>query len=395
MSSRAILTLNAGSSSIKFALYQADGDVLIASGIVDKIGKDGSLRLSDAEKRELPVPATDPAAFADHSTSLRTVLDAVEKALPGLAIDGVGHRVVHGGVDFAEPVPVDETVLHRLDELCPFAPLHQPHNLAGIHAAITEFPGVPQIACFDTAFHRNHPLVNDMFALPRPYYDKGIRRYGFHGLSYEYISGELAAVAPSVAGGRVVVAHLGNGASMCALSGGRSVASTMGFTALDGLAMGTRCGQIDPGVLLYLLNQEGMSAAEISDLLYLHSGLIGMSGISNDMRTLEASDSPAAREAIDYFVSRIRRELGAMAAVLGGLDALVFTAGIGENSRLIRSRVCAGMEWVGIVLDENRNRENARLISSDASKVKVLVIPTNEEVVIARAVRRLALQGES
>jgi acetate kinase len=391
MSNQAILTINAGSSSIKFALYTAQGEDLIASGMVDKIGADGSLRLNDAAKRKLPVPDMDAAAFADHSASLHTVLDVVERALPGLVIGGVGHRVVHGGIDFAEPVLVDETILRRLDQLCPFAPLHQPHNLAGIRAAIAEFPGVPQTACFDTAFHRNHPFVNDVFALPRRYYDKGIRRYGFHGLSYDYVSGELAAVAPSVAGGRVVVAHLGNGASMCALSEGRSVASTMGFTALDGLAMGTRCGQIDPGVLLYLMAQEAMSPAEISDLLYTQSGLLGMSGISNDMRTLEGSDNPAAREAIDYFVSRIRRELGSLAAALGGLDALVFTAGIGENSRSVRGRVCAGMEWLGITLDDDRNGENARVISTDDSKVKVLVIPTNEEVVIARAVRRLAL----
>jgi acetate kinase len=394
VSSRAILTLNAGSSSIKFALFEANGDALIASGMVDKIGKDGSLRLSDAAKRELPVPATDPAAFADHAASLRTVLDAVDKALPGLSVDGVGHRVVHGGIDFAEPVLVSDTVLRRLDELCPFAPLHQPHNLAGIRAAVAEFPGVPQVACFDTAFHRNHPFVNDTFGLPRPYYDKGVRRYGFHGLSYEYVAGELAAVAPAVARGRVVIAHLGNGASMCGLFEGRSIASTMGFTALDGLAMGTRCGQLDPGVVLYLLDQEGLTVAEIADLLYTKSGLIGMSGISNDMRTLEASDSPAAREAIDYFVSRIRRELGSLAAALGGLDALVFTAGIGENSRLVRSRVCEGMEWLRITLDENRNQENARVISTDAGRVTVLVVPTNEELVIARAVRRLVSAGE-
>jgi len=281
-----------------------------------------------------------------------------------------------------------------LDTYCPFAPLHQPHNLAGVRAAQAAFPDAAQVACFDTAFHRSHPFVNDTFALPHEFYDKGVRRYGFHGLSYEYIAGVLAERAPHLADGRVVVAHLGNGASMCALQNDRSVASTMGFSALDGLPMGTRCGQLDPGVLLYLMDQEGMDAAAISDLLYRRSGLLGMSGLSNDMRVLEAADTPQARDAIDYFVFRVQRELGGMAAAMGGIDALVFCGGIGEHSRLIRARVCERMGWMGIEIDHGRNAENAMVISSDLARTQVLVIPTNEELVIARATRRLAAGTE-
>ncbi len=256
------------------------------------------------------------------------------------------------------------------------------------------FPGVPQIACYDTAFHRHHPWVSDAFALPRTMYDEGVRRYGFHGLSYAFVTGELQRVAPQLAAGRVVVAHLGNGASMCAIHEGRSVASTMGFSALDGLPMGTRCGQLDPGVILYLMDQKGMSAAEISDLLYKKSGLLGLSGLSNDMRTLEAADTPEARQAIDYFVVRCQREIGAMAAVLGGIDALVFCGGIGENARLIRARVCERLAWMGIEFDHARNADNAMVISTDLSRTSVLVIPTNEELVIARAARAAVVPSE-
>jgi acetate kinase len=280
-------------------------------------------------------------------------------------------------------------VLAALDPLAPFAPLHQPHNLAGIRAAMAAFPEAVQVACFDTAFHRSHAFVEDTFALPRAYFEKGVRRYGFHGLSYAYIAGELARRAPHLAKGRVVVAHLGNGASMCAIRNGRSVASTMGFSPLDGLPMGTRCGQIDPGVMLYLMEQEGLDAAGIADLLYHRSGLLGLSGLSNDMRTLEASDTPGAREALDYFVHRIRRELGALAAVLEGIDALVFCGGIGENSANVRAGVCAGMGWIGIEIDAQANARNAEVISSDHAPTAVLVIPTDEEQVIATATRRV------
>ncbi|MDM7255946.1 MAG: acetate/propionate family kinase, partial [Paracoccus sp. (in: a-proteobacteria)] len=317
-------------------------------------------------------------------------LAALRAAFPDVRARAIGHRVVHGGPEFAQPVLIDAGVIARLEALSPFAPLHQPHNIAGIRAAIAAFPDAPQIACFDTAFHRTHPWVNDTFALPRRYYERGVRRYGFHGLSYEFIASELERIAPSVAAGRVVVAHLGNGASMCAVQNGRSVASTMGFSALDGLPMGTRCGQLDPGVVLYLMAQEKLSPDEIAHILYNESGLLGLSGgLSNDMRTLESSQDPAARQALEYFVFRIQRELGAMAAAMGGIDALVFCGGIGENSRLIRARVCERTEWMGLEIDHARNAENALIISSEVSRAKIMVIETNEGVMIARAARAL------
>ena len=382
----AVLTLNAGSSSLKFALYDAEGDQPIAEGIVDRIGANqAEIKLKDAVGADLPVVNI---PLVDHAQAIRAVLDSLNAAFPGKKLGAIGHRVVHGGTEFDRPTVVDDAVLAKLEALAPFAPLHQPHNLAGIRAAMAAYPGVPQIACFDTAFHRSHPWVNDTFALPREYYDRGVRRYGFHGISYDFITSELQARAPLIAAGRVVVAHLGNGASMCAIQHGRSVASTMGFSALDGLPMGTRSGQVDPGVLLYLMDQEGMDAEAISDMLYRRSGLLGLSGgLSNDMRTLEASDAPEAAEAIDYFVFRIQRELGAMAASMGGIDALVFCGGIGENSRLIRARVCERTEWMGIEIDHIRNAENATIISSDLSRAKVMVIPTDEGLVIARAAR--------
>jgi acetate kinase len=382
------LTLNAGSSSLKFALFPEAGETPMATGMVDSIGAHATLKLRDGKGNEVDAPRD--SGFADHAQALEGVLGALDNSFPGLSISAVGHRVVHGGPEFAAPVVIDDTILARLETFSPFAPLHQPHNLAGIYAAATAFPDAVQVACFDTAFHRSHPFVNDTFALPRDYFEKGVRRYGFHGLSYEYIAGALAEDAPLLASGRVVVAHLGNGASMCAIQDGRSIASTMGFSALDGLPMGTRCGQIDPGVLLYLMDQEGMDSKAISDLLYKKSGLLGLSGISHDLRTLEASDAPEARQAIDYFVYRIQREIAGMAAALGGIDALVFCAGIGENSRLIRARVCERLEWMGIEIDHQRNASNGPLISSDLSRTQVLVVPTNEELVIARAARRLA-----
>lgn len=386
--SRNVLTLNAGSSSLKFALFPGDGEAPLATGLVDRIGADASLRIKDGEGAELPHHAN--GDFADHSRALASVLEVLRSAFPDMDVQAVGHRVVHGGPDFSAPIVLDETVMDRLEKFSPLAPLHQPHNLAGIRAAMAAFPKAAHIACFDTAFHRNQPFVNDTFALPREWYEKGVRRYGFHGLSYEYMAGALSHMAPLLYAGRVVVAHLGNGASMCAMSNGRSVASSMGFSALDGLPMGTRCGQLDPGVILYLLEQEKLEPSEISDLLYKRSGLLGISGLSHDMRTLEASEVPAAKDAIDYFVFRIQRELGAMAAALGGLDALVFCGGIGENSRLIRARVCERLEWMGIEIDHGKNAANNPVISSDLARVQVLVIPTNEELVIARAARMLS-----
>lgn len=382
---RAVLTLNAGSSSLKVSLFPAEGDRPIASGHADRIGPQGVLTLKEASGAPIEVAAGD---LSTHAGALSCALASFRLAHPGLELLAVGHRVVHGGDRFEAPVEVDDTCLAALERLSPFAPLHQPHNLAGIRAARDAFPGVPQVACFDTAFHRRHPWVNDAFALPMEFYERGVRRYGFHGLSYDYVSGELARRAPHLAEGRVVIAHLGNGASMCAVENGRSVASTMGFSALDGLPMGTRCGQLDPGVVLYLLEQEGMSPAAISDMLYRRSGLLGLSGLSNDMRTLEASDSADARRAIDYFVFRAQREVGAMAAALGGIDALVFCGGIGENSATIRARICERLGWMGIDIDHGRNRDNAGVISSDFARTTVLVVPTNEELVIARAARR-------
>ncbi|MDP3340762.1 acetate/propionate family kinase [Frigidibacter sp.] len=380
---RAVLTLNAGSSSLKVALFPANGDAPLATGLADKVGPDGVLKLKDA------AGATIEAAgdLTTHAGAMAAVIASFRAEWPDLDLLAIGHRVVHGGADRAAPVTVDDAVLNDLERLAPFAPLHQPHNLAGIRAAIAAFPGVPQVACFDTAFHRSHPFVNDTFALPRALYDEGVRRYGFHGLSYDYIAGELASSAPHLAEGRVVVAHLGNGASMCGIQNGRSVASTMGFSALDGLPMGTRSGQVDPGVLLYLMDQKGMTAAQISDLLYKQSGLLGLSGLSNDMRTLEAANTPHAAEAIDYFVFRCQREVGALAAALGGIDALIFCGGIGENSRLIRARICERLGWMGIEIDHAKNAGNDRVISSDLARTSVLVIPTNEELVIARAAR--------
>lgn len=395
--SGAILALNAGSSSLKFTLYAADGDRRLAQGQADRIGgADAGLSLQDGDGAALPVAA---GPVADHGAAIARVLESLVSAFPGLALRAIGHRVVHGGPDLDRPALVTPALMETLQRLAPFAPLHQPHNLAGIRAAMQAFPGTPQVACFDTAFHRSHPWVNDTFALPRAFYDRGVRRYGFHGLSYDYISGELRRTAPLIAAGRVVVAHLGNGASMCAIQDGRSVASTMGFSALDGLPMGTRCGQLDPGVVLYLMDQEGMDADAIADLLYNRSGLLGLSGgLSNDMRTLQASAAPEAAQAIDYFVFRIQRELGGMAAAMGGIDALVFCGGIGENSAPIRARVCERTEWMGLEIDHALNaREatDARVVSSALSRARIMVIPTDEAVVIARGTRAVLAEGRA
>ncbi|MDA0963002.1 MAG: acetate/propionate family kinase, partial [Proteobacteria bacterium] len=326
----AILTLNAGSSSIKFGVYHAAAEPeLIARGQVERLGEDAVLDLDGRERAIGP---------ADHAGGVAAILDALGAVLEGRAVSAVGHRVVHGGPGFSAPLRLDEDGIAALEALVPLAPLHQPHNMAAVQAARAAFPDAVQVACFDTAFHHGHPFVNDTFALPRRFYDEGVRRYGFHGLSYDYITSVLARDHPDLHAGRVVIAHLGNGASMCAVHAGRSIGSTMGFSALDGLPMGTRCGQLDPGVLLYLMGQ-GMGVEEITNLLYRESGLKGLSGLTHDMRALLKSDDPRAAEAIDYYVFRTRRELGAMAAVLGGIDALVFTGGIGENAAPIRARI--------------------------------------------------------
>jgi acetate kinase len=381
-----VLTLNAGSSSLKFAAFAvANGGALnaLASGQIEGLGATpkGSVKSASGEQDELEI---DPShGRVDHYAAMGAILSWLRRGDYDRSVAAVGHRVVHGGPDFVQPMAIDADALAKLKRLIPLAPLHQPHNIAGIEAAMQAFPGTPQVACFDTAFHRSHPFVSDTFALPRSYYDEGVRRYGFHGLSYEYIMRKLRSIAPQVAREDVVIAHLGNGASMCAVHDGRSIASTMGFTALDGLPMGTRCGQLDPGVLLYLMTEKKMSADAISDLLYKNSGLKGMSGISQDMRELEASDSPAAREAIAYFVARIRRELGGLAATVEGIEAIVFTGGIGEHSWRVREAVLKGMEWMGADLDGEANRASAQIISSRSSRTIVFVLPTDEERMIA------------
>lgn len=375
-----ILTLNAGSSSIKFSIYSAaDEPIQRVRGQVENLGPTARLIIEEAgeEEREIELGA------ANHMSALRAVLEHSRTFLTDTPISGIGHRIAHGGIDFTHPVELTDTALAKLQVLAPLAPLHQPHNLKVVAAAKEAFPDAKQIGCFDTSFHRGHPWVNDTFGLPRKYYEKGVRRYGFHGLSYDYITSELAHLEPELSKGRVVIAHLGNGASMCAVKSGSSVASTMGFSALDGLPMGTRCGQLDPGVLLYLMDQENMSANQISDLLYKESGLKGLSGMSNDMRELTASEKPEAKQALDYYAFRVRRELGAMIAVLGGIDAFIFCGGIGENSAPMRAQICEGMEWIGIEIDSPKNAANAFDIGK--AKTRVLVIPTDEERVIARA----------
>jgi len=380
--SDAVLTINAGSSSLKFSVYRAGEPPAAAfEGAIEGIGTAPRLRVRDAaddliEDRSL--------AVEDHAACLRVLGEWLRANLGAMTLRGVGHRVVHGGVDFAAPVRIDDAVLAKLEALCPLAPLHQPHNLAGIRAVAAAQPDLPQVACFDTAFHRSHPELADWYALPRRFHDDGIRRYGFHGLSYEYIARTLPTAAPELAAGRVVVAHLGSGASMCALHAGRSMDSTMGFTALDGLPMGTRCGALDPGVVLHLNRAYGMDADAIEAMLYHDCGLKGVSGIGNDMRDLLASDDPHAAQAIDLFAWRINRELGALTAVLGGLDGLVFTAGIGERSPDIRERVCTLARWLGVTLDPTANQAGGPRISTADSKVAVLAIPTDEEQMIAR-----------
>ncbi|MEM1237843.1 MAG: acetate/propionate family kinase [Pseudomonadota bacterium] len=380
-----VMALNAGSSSLKFAIYEltAGSDPQTRwEGQIERIG-DAPRLMAEASDGQTIDRAL--AAASTHEEAIQEFLDLVRKQMPNINLRAIGHRVVHGGPVYSEPVLVDDKVKETLTGFIPFAPLHQPYSLAGIRAAEAAFAGTPQIACFDTAFHRTHPWVNDTFALPQRYYDKGVRRYGFHGLSYDYVSEKLREIAPGLHEGRVVIAHLGNGASMCAVLGGRAVASTMGFSALDGLPMGTRSGQLDPGVVLYMMQVEKMGPDDIADMLYRKSGLLGLSGLSSDMRTLLAADTPEARRAIDYYVFRIRRELGALAAALNGLDAVVFTGGVGENSAEIRQRVCEGMEWIGIDMDRSRNADGGPILSTELSRARILAIPTNEEMVIARA----------
>jgi acetate kinase len=395
---RHILTLNAGSSSLKVSLWHlgdAPGSLEeLAHGQIENLGAAPHFVLKGpggAVLTEHRWSEGDPDGPGTHKAALDLILTWKREHVGDLDIAAIGHRVVHGGPDLDRPVVLDDATLAQLDALVPLAPLHQPHNLSGVRAARAAFPDALQVACFDTAFHRGHPWVNDTYALPAEFYAEGVRRYGFHGLSYEYVAGALGRVAPDLLAGRVVVAHLGNGASLCAMNGGRSIDCTLGFTALDGLAMGTRCGQIDPGVVLWLMDEKGMDAKAISDLLYKRSGLKGLSGLSHDMRTLEAAGTPEAEGAVAYFEARVRREIGALAATLGGLDGLVFAGGIGENAAGLRARVCAGLGFLGVVLDPARNiaGADAGRISADGAGVAVHVIETNEEAMIAAHTRAL------
>jgi len=386
MAGDAIAVVNAGSSSVKFSLFLRRGDALDLQlrGQFESLFGKPRFVAKDAAGQTVGERNWDEGARLGHGGALAHLVEFLRGHGEGARLIGVGHRVVHGGLEYAEPVRLDETVLAKLDKYVPLAPLHQPHNLSAIRALAQRAPELPQVACFDTAFHRTNPEVAQMFALPHALHEAGVRRYGFHGLSYEYIASRLPAVDPKAAAGRTVVLHLGNGASMCALAEGRSVASTMGFTAVDGLPMGTRTGSLDPGVVLYLIDERGMDARSVEKLLYQQSGLLGVSGIASDMRTLLASDSPRARLAIDLFVYRAGRELGSLAAALGGVDAIVFTAGVGENSAEIRSRICRAGRWLGVELDEAANAAGGPRISAAASRVAAWTIPTNEELMIAR-----------
>lgn len=381
-----ILVVNAGSSSLKFQTFAAVVAApprRIAKGQVDGIGSQPRLRVVNGDGKTLVDKSYDVSEINDVAAAVRiaaTWLHETHKTLP----TAVGHRVVHGGPDYDAPARVDAELLEHLERYVPLAPLHQPNNLATIRAILAHYPDIPQVACFDTAFHRAHGPLADHYAIPEPFYDQGVRRYGFHGLSYEYVAGRLRNVAPQAAEGRVIVAHLGSGASMCALAAGRSIESTMGFTALDGLPMGTRPGQLDPGVVLYLMEQEKLSADEISRLLYHDCGLKGLSGISNDVRTLQASTDPRARFALEFFAYHVALETGRLASALGGLDAFVFTAGIGENAQAVRAQIVERLAWLGARLAPEANARNALLISSPKSRIPLYVIPTDEELMIAK-----------
>jgi acetate kinase len=380
-----ILVVNAGSSSVKFQVFAiegSDGLKRLIKGQVEGIGTRPRLQAT-GDNGPFVDQHYDSRTVPDVASAMRaagTWLRETQKINPA----AVGHRVVHGGPDYDRPILVDKAILARLERYSSLAPLHQPNNLAPIRALLERFPKLPQVACFDTAFHRGHSAVADHFALPERFYAEGVRRYGFHGLSYEYVAGRLREIAPEHADGRVIVAHLGSGASMCALANGRSVESTMGFTALDGLPMGTRPGQLDPGVVLYLIDEKSMDAKDVQKFLYHDCGLKGLSGVSNDVRELLASSTPGATLALDYFVYRVGLHAGMLAAALGGLDAFVFTAGIGEKSDFIRARIAEKLGWLGARLDPATNAAGKTGISTPDSRVALYVVPTDEELMIAR-----------
>jgi acetate kinase len=384
--SDAILVLNAGSSSVKFSVFLVQGGALepMLRGQIEALFTRPHFEARDESGKKIDEKQWPDGTQLGHDGALEYLIGYLRAQFREHPLRAIGHRVVHGGPAYSAPVRVDASVLATLEQFVALAPLHQPHNLAPIRALLERSPELPQVACFDTAFHCTQPVLAQSFALPAEITNRGVKRYGFHGLSYEYIASVLPGVDARAASGRTVVLHLGNGASMCALQGGRSVASTMGFSAVDGLMMGTRCGALDPGVILYLIDELGMDARAIEKLIYQQSGLLGVSGISGDMRTLLASDDSRAKLAVDLFVYRIGRELGSLAAALGGVDAIVFTAGIGENAAPIRERACVDAAWLGVTLDASANAAHGPRISASDSKTAAWIIPTNEELMIAR-----------
>jgi acetate kinase len=380
------LVLNAGSSSLKFCVFQRPGGNnwrLEARGQIEGIGTSPQLSVKDEWGAKMDEQTLDKSV-RDGRKAIEALAAWLRSRYGGSRVLGVGHRVVHGGKNYVGPTIITPEVMADLHQLIPLAPLHQPYNLAAIEAVTERLPGVPQVACFDTSFHCGRAAVAELVPLPREICQAGLQRYGFHGLSYEFIASVMPQVAPEIAGKRVIVAHLGSGASLCAMKDGKSVDNSLGFTALDGLCMGTRPGALDPGVVLYLFQNLGLSAKEVESMLYKKSGLLGISGISNDMRDLLGNDKPEARLAVDYFIYRITKEIGAMAAVLGGVDGLVFTAGIGENSSEIRRRICESSAWLGVEIDNDANTRKGPRISLPGSKVSAWIIPTNEELMIAR-----------
>ncbi|HEV7336154.1 MAG TPA: acetate/propionate family kinase [Bosea sp. (in: a-proteobacteria)] len=392
--SEVLFVVNAGSSSIKFKLYRVIGDdiALVFGGAVDGIGTRPRLKAKDHVGETLIERSYAADEVANSSQAQRIIADWVGGEMKDAQLIGIGHRVVHGGPVYSAPVLVDDAVMRTLETFIPLAPLHQLSNLDPIRVLRERRPDLPQVACFDTAFHRGHPELSDRFALPRGLYDEGVRRYGFHGLSYEYVSQALRGIAPEIADKRVIIAHLGSGASVCALEGGRSIETTMGFTALDGLPMGTRSGSLDPGVVLHLIEQKGMSPAEVGHMLYHESGLRGLSGISNDVRALLESDRPEAAMAIDFFSLRVAQAFASLSVSLGGLDALVFTAGVGENAHQVRRNVVERLHWAGLSLDDEANRRNDSRIEAGDSRVPILVVPTDEERMIGQHTLRLLRQ---
>jgi acetate kinase len=387
----AILVLNAGSSSLKFSVFlEGEPPNLLLRGQLEGLFTAPRFMARNEGKEIIGDKEWPGGTKLGHDGAIEFLFDWGRKgALGGNAIVAAGHRVAHGGLKFTEPVRIDSGVMAAIEKLVPLVPLHQPHNLAAIRVVASRAPQLPQVACFDTSFHRTQPSVAQSFALPRRYAGEGVYRYGFHGLSYEFIASELPAIDERAAAGKTIVAHLGNGASMCAMNNCHSIATTMGFSSLEGLPMGTRCGALDPGVLLYLIDRHNMDARALENLLYKESGLLGVSGVSSDVRTLLASPDPRASEALDLFVYRIGRELGSLAAALGGLDALVFTGGIGENAAAIRARVCRDAAWLGVELDRAANEAAGPRITKSGSRVAAWVIPTNEELMIARHTRQV------